>query len=330
MNLNVCYASDNNYSKYLGISVISLLENNKLFKNITVYIIDLDISFENKIKIESITNNYNRQVVFIKFPNEISEIDELASKYIVYPKATYARLILLRLLPNNLDKILYLDCDTIVADGLTDLWETEIDKFGVGGVFDIMPIWKKKRNNLSENYYVNAGILLINLKYWRESNAEQKFFEIIKDKSYYFQNCDQDIINIAFKKSIKIIDLKYNLTTHYLDFKNYCQYYKICKKINSNYYSAEQFNTALAIPSIIHYAGRRPWFSNYYCPRKNDYIKYLKLSPWHNEALEKYDYRKNLLNYFIINIPKFLYYRMQLIINFFSKNFSFDAFINKK
>ena len=58
MIYNVAYASDQNYAKHVGISLISLLENNKNLENIHIYIIEDNISEELKEKLLSIVNRY--------------------------------------------------------------------------------------------------------------------------------------------------------------------------------------------------------------------------------------------------------------------------------
>ena len=52
MNLCVVYSSDNNYAQHVGVSMVSLFENNSEFNNIIVYLIENDISLENKNKSE--------------------------------------------------------------------------------------------------------------------------------------------------------------------------------------------------------------------------------------------------------------------------------------
>ena len=46
--LYVLYSTDQNYCMHLGISLTSLLENNKKFNNIIIYIIEKDIDDKNK------------------------------------------------------------------------------------------------------------------------------------------------------------------------------------------------------------------------------------------------------------------------------------------
>ena len=65
--LSIIYSSDNNYCVYMSTSIISLLENNKEFKYINIYVIDNKISDENKDKLEMIVRLYQRNIIFINF-----------------------------------------------------------------------------------------------------------------------------------------------------------------------------------------------------------------------------------------------------------------------
>ena len=67
LKLNVAYSSDNKYVKQLGISILSLLENNKKMKEINIYVIDNNIKQCNKNIIEDLVNKYDRRVIFLPF-----------------------------------------------------------------------------------------------------------------------------------------------------------------------------------------------------------------------------------------------------------------------
>ena len=60
--MNIVYSSDDNYAQHTGVSIISLLENNKHFNEINIYIVDNDIKNENKIKLNNIANRYKRKI----------------------------------------------------------------------------------------------------------------------------------------------------------------------------------------------------------------------------------------------------------------------------
>lgn len=63
--LNVLYQSDNNYAVFMGVSICSLLENNKKAEQITVYVIDDAISEINKQLLVDMVHSYSREVIFL-------------------------------------------------------------------------------------------------------------------------------------------------------------------------------------------------------------------------------------------------------------------------
>ena len=67
MRLSVVYSSDDKYAQHTGVSIISLLDNNRHFDDIDIYIIDNEISIENKKKLNSIVKDYDRKVEYIDF-----------------------------------------------------------------------------------------------------------------------------------------------------------------------------------------------------------------------------------------------------------------------
>ena len=75
----------------------------------------------------------------------------------------------------NLDKIIYLDCDSIIADSLEDLDNIDISDYYIAGVQDTVTNFFKTSIGLNkDDRYINAGMLVINLKKWREDKIEEK------------------------------------------------------------------------------------------------------------------------------------------------------------
>ena len=205
--LYVLYSTDQNYCMHLGISLTSLLENNKKFNNIIIYIIEKDIDDKNKSILLDIVNKYNRKIKFISF-NKVEnriKIDLTNSK----SKSIYARLFISNLIPESVEKILYLDCDTIVDKSLYELWNLDIEDCYVAGVQDIVPNKYKDMIGMSESdKYINSGVLLINLRLWRKITIEDKFLKFIELHNGEVPHHDQGIINGVCKGKISILNMK--------------------------------------------------------------------------------------------------------------------------
>lgn len=280
--MNIVLASDDNYVPLLTISIVSFLENNcNEFDEINVFILNDGISKQNIEKISNILYKYNCNIDFIKTKN----IEHLNSKIVSLERdniasfTTYSRLFIGSLIPDTIDKIIYLDCDILVVDSVKQLWDEDISDYYCAGVLDCCNTTIQKMLGISEeDNYINAGMLYVNLKKWREDNVEDKFIEFIMNNQNRYYQHDQGIINNTFKDNIKIISPKYNLQG-YFQFMSY----KVSKKfsgIDNDYYSKEIIDEARKNPVFLHFFATgffRPW-QNEKHPYAKLYKKYAKLA----------------------------------------------------
>ena len=217
--LNVLFAFDDNYVPFLLISIVSLLENENNFENINIFILDDGISKEHKGEIVNLVKRYFAQITFIK-TKDIKKMDfnvlSLERNYNLKSFTTYSRLFISHLLPEDVDKILYLDCDSIILGSFKDLWVEDISNYYCAGILDCINTAVKESLGIpKDDIYINSGVLLINLKKWRDDNVEDKFVNfLIKNQNRFYQH-DQGVINLVFKNKIKIVEPKYNLQVYF-------------------------------------------------------------------------------------------------------------------
>ena len=130
--MNIAFSSDNNYAPYLSISILSILKKNKDIE-IHFYILDFGIKENNKKIIEDIIKIYNKKIKFIP----ISEKDFSNFPITIYyiSSATYARLNIAEYIP-NIDKLIYIDVDTLTNGSLKELWNTDINQHALAACKD--------------------------------------------------------------------------------------------------------------------------------------------------------------------------------------------------
>ena len=105
------------------------------------------------------------------------------------------------------ERVLYIDCgDTIINSDLRILYKKKFGKNLLCGVCDLFSKENKEKLNLKTEY-INAGVLLLNLKKFKNY---EKNLNTVLDKYSYFEYHDQDIINILFSKKIRYLDKRYN------------------------------------------------------------------------------------------------------------------------
>jgi lipopolysaccharide biosynthesis glycosyltransferase len=284
--MNIVYATDDRYAEFCGISMFSLLANNKDLPQIRVFILDNHISEENKEKLLKTAAQFDspagtRSVVFIDVADFQSRF-KFAFNTSGYNPIVLSRLFLPEYLPEDVDFVLYLDCDIIVAGSLSPLEkEYRPERADVGMVPELyMPPAKKKESvgfGPKDTYY-NAGVLWINLKRWREEKLTEKFLSFYASRNGQLLYNDQDIINYCCRGRILQLPQWFNTNTNlpYFPrwFLRHLQPQYICEP-------RSEYRKRLKNPVIIHYQGdERPWIRgsrNYY---RGFYEEYEKKSLW--------------------------------------------------
>jgi lipopolysaccharide biosynthesis glycosyltransferase len=277
--------------KCTGISILSLFENNKSIDELFVYVLTSDASDENKRRIQEISKNYNREIEFIDAKDKIESFAKsMELRSFRGSFGAYSSLIMDQIF-KELDKLLVIDSDTLVVGSLEKLWMVNIDNELAAAVPEIGLYAKKSSSEdfdilYMSNYYFNTGVILYNLKKWREDKIHKILKTKIKDYGKEFKVVDQSIMNYAINDKIARLHLKYNYYTavHGISFKTLCRHFSQKKVI-----SKEEFYEARNNTVIIHFVGfpfERPWYKNGVTPYNAIYSQYLKKTPWASEPLE--------------------------------------------
>lgn len=290
--MNILYTCDNNYVWLMGISMLSLFDSNKQTNEISVYLLGENITNENKILLKQIADRYQRKCIIIDIP----DIDIPASLMTTrWPRSAFSRLYAAELLPTTLDRILYLDCDTVILGPLEDLENKIINEFPVYGVKDCVSVSYRKNIGLDRNsIYINAGVLLMNLDMMRKINISELIECFLKNYSRKIHYADQDVLNGMFKGKLGVLSPAFNIMTLECTYK-----YEDILKLRSpfNFYSKELVEQAVINPIIVHYTtcmtNVRPWFKNSNHPYATKFLWYKKLSPWSDKNLPQISNKKN-------------------------------------
>ena len=267
---------DTSYVKYCIVMLTSLFENNQ---NVSfhIHIITEKLSSESKSKIvEFIENRYHQKVQFYYVDiNLVKDCPRYAAGSHI-SLAAYYRIFLGNLLPLEIHKVLYLDCDLVVIGSIEELWKTNLKNFSVACVEDM---WSGKEDNYkrlhypSSDSYFNSGVLLINLDYWREKKLMYKALDYIAKNGNNLVFYDQDVLNALLHNSRVFLPFRYNVQDGFLRRK---------RRIRSE--SIEMLDQELLHPVIIHYTGgKKPWQYKSLHPYKSLYFYYLDLTPWKGE-----------------------------------------------
>ena len=305
--MNVVYTCDNNFVWIMGISMISLFENNKDIENLKVWLLGDNVSPENKQILKQLAVKYDREFTLVDVP-DLHIPENMTSER--WPKSAFTRMFSGELMPKDETKILYLDCDIIINGSIKSLEVWDTGNYAVTSVKDcVSRLYKKKLGIETKDNYVNAGVLLMNLDIMRRLNIRKMMAEFIDSHKGLINYADQDILNGMFQGKFGILPPEYDVMTQM------CAYtYKQIQLYRrpSYYYSKEQVEYAQKNPIIIHYTtcmlNIRPWCKYSEHPFREEFEKYLAMSPWaeREKGKAKFDRMEHKIIRMILALPSFV------------------------
>ncbi len=284
--MNIVYAANDSYARHLGASMCSLFDRNRECRFITVYVMSLGLSEDSIRNLNQIAKQYGRKLV-------ITEMGDLKERFYFevdtggYDISIMSRLFMGEILPQEIERVLYLDCDTIVAQSLKKLWDMELDGKLMGAVMEptIYEAVKESIGLQEKDPYFNSGVLLVDLRQWRASNAQKRLLDFWEEKGGKLFASDQDVLNGALKGEILSLPPRYNFFTNY----RYFSYGDFIRRSPSyQTVTKNMFVEAKKHPAIIHYMGdERPWIAGNLNHYRKAYEFYLDKTPWAKTPKEK-------------------------------------------
>lgn len=286
--MNILFSSDDNYARHLGVAIYSLLSYNTRIQHIRIFVIDNNICPDNVSKLRQLISSFgNVELVFIPF----KKWENCLHLNMSWPisLSSYARLFVGEMLPQNIGRVLYMDCDMLVRDDISALWEIDLGDNIIGAVQDQVRASHKISIGLgSSDRYFNAGLLLIDLNRWRKNNLGEKCMRFIENHGGRVTHHDQGILNGLLSNQWLRLPLKYNvMTIHYMVSQNRINNLFYDKAV---FYSIEEIMLAKKSPIILHFTPSfttHPWEHNCKHPLRDLYFEILAKTPWANYPLTK-------------------------------------------
>ena len=279
--INILATPSDNYAMPCGVMFYSACVNNPK-GSLHFYILsDKTFSESNKEKIRKIVTPFNNLIDFISVDEDTVK-HSTAVECSYYPRYVFYRLFAFRFLSLEIHKILYLDCDIIIRDSLSPLWEIDISNYGIAGVPDVTEGDVRHYNRLqypSKYGYINAGVILMNLDYWRRNNVGNRIVEVLKKHSEKLAFHDQDVLNMVFYNSKIHISIKYNVQSGFYYKKNYFTFEYLKYK--------DDLEKSRTCPTILHLCGPQPWSIGCVHPFKDEFFKYQAQTIWKDAPLWK-------------------------------------------
>jgi len=262
---------DNNYIQHCGVMLCSLLSNSQ-HHEFSFYIIHNGLEVKKRKVLELFLTTFGHSFLFIEIDSKKLEGAVLSDHVTI---ATYFRLMIPELIDTSIEKILFLDSDIIIRHDITKLWDNDISDYTHAAVENpcITEDYKQNLGISKNNDYFNAGVMLINLKLWRELEITSKSIQFIQDYPKKIKYWDQDVLNYLLQGKWLNLEPYWNAQEAFF------------RDLSASEIGVtpDKFQRARFNPALVHYTGSgicKPWY--FYCnhPFKQDYYKYVKKTPW--------------------------------------------------
>lgn len=292
MRKDFCLCFNDAYVPYASVTIQSIVQHMGKNDDVHIHVISDWLSDDNMRFLSSLAN-----VTY--YLNSSLESEHEYLKNSIWGIYAWYRILLPSLLNQNIHRILYLDCDIIVNDGLDELFSIDISKVAIAACIDVQSYGEGvfRRLGYEQQYrYICSGVLLMNLDKWRTDHISEKILKFVKNNPNKIEFPDQDAINYICKDDKMILSPSYGVLVPFFREDEF-----IKEHINEMVDMIER-------PSIVHYAGYQPWI---YCKNKSlhSYLWWNTYKSLHSFPQVKIDYYKSILRYMV----RYLLSKLRLI-----------------
>lgn len=272
--IHVCYAlcdRKGTYSKFAGTSMCSLLLNTDA--EVMLHLLHDDtLTEENRLLFEKLAKEHGAELRFYPVqslaPRQIEFLEREIAGFSEsrFSPATVYRLMAGMLLPKEIERLIYLDADTVVNLNIRELWEQPLQ----GAPLAVVSEREATLGCPAQQYlvdsgmvpadkYFNAGVLLLDMNEFRKAeNILQDGVRLLQENPQCF--CyDQDILNFFFARDARLLGREFN------DFV-VSERYRGTGRAEQHIYhyagkAADVFVMDEYVKLFLHYFTKTPWWN---------------------------------------------------------------------
>jgi len=265
----VLLSADNNYIQHTGVTIRSILSNASKPELLNIKLLSDNISGENLGRLrESLFDfepHLNLEVIDVNhYP-----VQTFNPQSNLLSKATYHRIYAGQFLKEYSGRVVYLDSDVIVRQDICELFTLDIGDHTIGAVQNEGLYHQKKLGMPVNKVFFNSGVLIIDLKKWRDRDVLPKLEQFISENNSKLRFADQDALNAVLHDDWFAIDPKWNMHLYF---------FQAPQKCNTD---QKKLMEAIRDPAIVHFTtNEKPWYYMTSHPFKSEYFKYLKKTDW--------------------------------------------------
>lgn len=248
--MDIAFCVNDRYAKYFGVAVRSICDT-QTETFVVIHVISDSLSVRCRQVLEEIVKPFRNIRIKFYFVDD-SALRGLKATWSIY---TWYRVLLPGLLPDDVHRVLYLDADTLVTGDLSELASIDLSGKAIASAPDIMTLDEEtftRCNFPYEKIYVCAGVMLMNLDFWRKNDLSENIIRFGLENEALIRFPDQDTINILCQDTKLVLPLKYGIQEYFFR--------------DERFYTSrwcEQLLDCVDDPRIVHYAGYAPWIREF-------------------------------------------------------------------
>lgn len=273
--MNIVCISDENYAQHAAVMLCSLLETNK-DKTFRVFLMTYTMQDETKRRLREVVEGRGSQLTIIEDSYEHAGLETLKCDTGVkaWNPIMYLKLLIPQYLPQDVERFLFLDVDMVVNHDVAELYHIDLKGSVMAACedYEFCGVHKTRLGFPDNETYVNSGVMVVDLRQWREKLKQQPMFEFLQTKKDVIHD-DQDAFALYFRGQIMILPTnQWNATTFFFERR---------PRILPKY--LPEVEAVRNIPYIIHFCEPiKPWFRECKHPYRALYKQYLLMTPWRN------------------------------------------------
>lgn len=249
--LNILATLNAGYLPQLSVMLSSLLYSNPDAR-VTLYLLHSSLEEEQLAAVRTLLGPGNR-LAAIRADSLRLDSAPVTGRY---PQEMYYRIFAAHYLPEELERVLYLDPDIVVNGSLRELYEMPLGDSLFAAATHIRKMMHKlnalRLDMEEEGLYVNSGVMLMNLAQLRREQDCGEVYRYIEEHRSKLLLPDQDIISGLYGARILPVDpFRYNMTERLFILRPQAEAWLDLDWVREH-------------SAIIHYCGRnKPWKSSY-------------------------------------------------------------------
>ena len=267
--VEIAFGCDAGYLQPLTVAVASVVAHARAASRLRFWILSDSLAAHNAGPLMQVVGDAGATIGFVPVHEARRQLSSIPlSEHLT--EATYYRLLVPQLLPPDVDRAIYLDCDLLVRHPIEELWAEDLRGRPTAAVLN--PAGRKLDllGLRRADDYFNAGVLVLDLQAWREQRIAERALAFALEHPGELPCQDQDALNQVHAGNWHRLDLRWNQQSKFFD-----------HSAADLQVSVASLRAARTRPFIVHFTSTaKPWHDRNAHPWRRDYYRYLDRTPF--------------------------------------------------